>query len=76
MATSTASCEAIWLRKLHLNLLKKRMEPTGIMCDNQSCIKLSENLVFHDWSKHIGISCDFIKDYVPQGVVHLRYTPT
>ena len=48
MATSTTSCEAIWLRKLLLNLLKKRMEPTGILCENQSCLKLSKNPVFHD----------------------------
>ena len=46
MAASTASCEAIWLRKLLMNLLKKRMEPTRILCDNQSCIKLAENPVF------------------------------
>ena len=52
------------------------MEPTGIMCDNQSCIKLSENLVFHDQSKHIDIRCHFIRDYVQWGAVQLRYTPT
>ena len=62
MAASTASCKTIWLRKLLLNLLKKRIVPIGIMCDNQSCIKLSENLVFHDRSKHIDIRCHFIRD--------------
>jgi len=31
------------------------MDPTVIYCDNQSCIKLSENPVFHDRSKHIDI---------------------
>ena len=69
MAASTASCEAIWLRKLLLNLLKKRIESTRIMCDNQSCIKLSENPVSHDWSKHIDIRCHFIRDYVQKGAV-------
>ena len=34
MATSTASCEAIWLRKLLVNLLKEKMEATNILCDN------------------------------------------
>ena len=51
MAASTASSEAIWLRKLLVNLLKEKMEATSILCDNQSCIKLSENPVFHDRSK-------------------------
>ena len=75
MAASTASCEAIWLCKLILNLLKKQIEPTKIMCDNQSCIKLSENPVFHDRSKHIDIRCHFIRDYVQRVAVQLRYTP-
>eukprot|EP00253_Pinus_taeda_P036089 PITA_36089 len=43
MVASIASCEAIWLRKLLVNLFRRRMEATRIMCDNQSCIKLSEN---------------------------------
>ena len=76
MVASTTLCEAIWLRKLLLNLLKKWIEPTGIMCDNQSCIKLSENSMFHDRSKHIDIRCHFIRDYVQRGAVQLRYTPT
>ena len=32
MVTSTTSCEAIWLRKLLVNLLRRRMEATRIMC--------------------------------------------
>eukprot|EP00253_Pinus_taeda_P032195 PITA_32195 len=74
MAASTTSYEAIWLRKLLVNLFKRRMEAIGIMCDNQSCIKLSKNPVFHDRSKHIDIRCRFVKDYVQRGVVQLRYT--
>ena len=34
MAANTASCEAIWLRKLLVNLLKEKMEVTNILCDN------------------------------------------
>eukprot|EP00253_Pinus_taeda_P004478 PITA_04478 len=62
MAASTASCESIWLRKLLVNLFRRRMEAIRIMCDNQSCIKLSENPVFQDRSKHIDIQCYFVKD--------------
>jgi hypothetical protein len=42
-----------------------------IYCDNQSCIKLSENPVFHDQSKHIEIRYHFIRDYVHRGAVEL-----
>eukprot|EP00253_Pinus_taeda_P004349 PITA_04349 len=76
MAASTASCEAIWLRKLLVNLVRRNMEATRIMCDNQSCIKLSEKPVFHDRSKHIDIRCHFVRDCVQCGDVQLSYTPT
>ena len=52
------------------------MEPTSVYCDNQSCIKLSENLVFHDRSKRIDIRCHFIRDCVQRGAVQLQYIPT
>ena len=40
MAANTATCEAIWLRKLLVSLFRQRMEATSIYCDNQSCINL------------------------------------
>jgi hypothetical protein len=52
------------------------MAPTMIHCDNQSCIKLSENPVFHDWSNHIEIRYHFIQDWVQRGAVQLQYIPT
>ena len=55
MAASQASCEALWLRKLLVGLFGVQLRPTMIYCDNQSCVKLSENPVFHNRSKHIEI---------------------
>jgi hypothetical protein len=51
----SASCEAIWLRKLLTGLFDLDMEETMILCDNHSFIKMAENPVFHDKSKHIKI---------------------
>ena len=73
MAASLASCEAIWLRKMLFGLFDQSLRPSVICCDNQSCIKLMENPVFHDKSKHIGIKYHFIRDYVQKGVVKLEY---
>jgi hypothetical protein len=50
-----ARCEAMWLRKLLIGLFDLEMEETMILCDNQSYIKMTEGLVFHDKSKHIEI---------------------
>jgi hypothetical protein len=47
-----------------------------IYYDNQSCIKLLENPVFHDRSKHIEIRYHFIRDYVQRGAMELQYIST
>jgi hypothetical protein len=49
-------------RKLVSGLFDQVLDSTVIYCDNQSCVKLSENPVFHDRSKHIEI-----KYYSPEG---------
>ena len=48
---------------------------TNIHCDNQSCIKMKENPMFHDKSKHIEIRYHFIRDMIQKGVVKLKYVP-
>jgi hypothetical protein len=47
MAASLESCEAIWICKLLVGLFGQELESTVIHCNNQSCIKISENPVFH-----------------------------
>jgi hypothetical protein len=71
-----ASCEALWLHKLLVGLFSVHLRPTVIYCDNQSCIKLLENPIFHDRYKHIEIHYHFICDYVQSGVVELQYIST
>jgi hypothetical protein len=69
MEAIQASCEAIGLRKMLVGLFGQEMSLTIIHCDHQSCIKLSENLVFHDRLKHIEIRYHFIHDWVHIGAV-------
>jgi hypothetical protein len=76
MAASQASCEAIWLRKILVDLFDTKPNPTTIYYDNQSYIKLSENLIFHDRSKYIEIRYHFIRDRVQKGAVKLQYVST
>jgi transposase InsO family protein len=76
IAACSASCEAIWLRKLLTGLFDLEMEATMILCDNQSCIKMTENPVFHDKTKHIEIWYHYIRDMVQKGVVKLQYVGT
>jgi hypothetical protein len=52
------------------------MEATMILCDNQSCIKMIENRMFHDKKNHIEIQYHYIHDMVQKGVVKLQYVGT
>jgi hypothetical protein len=53
IAACDACTEAVWLRKLVSGLSDQVLDLTVIYCDDQSCVKLLENPVFHDRSKHI-----------------------
>ena len=76
VATCSTSCEAVWLRKLLSDLFDLQLDATCIYYDNQSCVKLSKNPVFHNKSKHIEIKYHYIRDMVQRGVVKLQYVAT
>ena len=76
IATCSACSEVVWLRKLFSGLFDLELDVTCIYCDNQSCIKLSENPVLHDKSKHIDIKYQYIHDMVEKGAVKLQYVAT
>ena len=76
MVAILAACEIIWMRKILVGLFGSHLEPTVIYCDNQSCIKLSVNLVFQDRSKHIDIRYNHIRDCVQRKIMLLSYIPT
>jgi hypothetical protein len=63
--------EAIWIQKLLYGLFGLILEVTYIWCDNQSCMKLLENLLFHERSKHIDIRYYYIRDMVHRGTMRL-----
>ena len=76
MVASQATCEVIWMRKILIGLFGQMMDPTVIYCDNQSCIKLSKNLVFHNRSKHINICYHHLRDCVVKRIMKLQYVST
>ena len=52
------------------------MDPTVIYCNNQSCIKLSENSVFRDTSKQIDSWYHHLRDCVVKRIMLLLYVLT
>ena len=72
MAATSAAREAVWICKLLPGLFGQILEPAMIHCDNQICVQMLVNPVFHDKSKHIEIRYHFIIcDMVQKGVVKL-----
>ena len=52
------------------------LDTTVIICDNWICIKMTENHVFHDKSKHIEIRYFYIMDVVQKGAIKIQYVST
>jgi hypothetical protein len=61
----------MWLCKLVSGLFDQVLDLKMIYCDNQSYVRLSENLVFHGKSKHIEIKYYFLRDKFHRGEVVL-----
>eukprot|EP00253_Pinus_taeda_P014945 PITA_14945 len=76
IATSMASCEVVWLRKLFSELFGHVLDTTVIYYNNQRGLRLSENPVFHDRSKHIDIRYHFILDMVQRGIIRQHHIGT
>jgi hypothetical protein len=60
LAVTNAAKEAIWLRNLLTELGYRQHQPTPLFEDNQSCIALAKNPVFHARTKHFDIRVHFI----------------
>ena len=73
VASCSASCEEVWMRKLLFDFFDLDLDAT---CDNQSCVKLLENPVFHDKSKHIEIKYYYTRDMVQRVAMKLQYVAT
>ena len=54
------------------DLFGKEMDSNIIHSDNQSCVKLSENPVSHDSSKHVEIKFHYIRDMVLRKAVLMQ----
>ena len=60
----STSCEAVWLPNLLSNLFNLHSYVTFIFHENQICMKLTKNPVFHEKSNHIEIKFHYIRDMV------------
>ena len=75
IALSSATQEAVWLRRL-LSELGAPVSSVTMMEDNQGAIALAKNPIAHARTKHIDIRYHYIREAVQDGLVELQYCPT
>ncbi|GKV09408.1 hypothetical protein SLEP1_g20916 [Rubroshorea leprosula] len=76
VATSSAACQAIWMRRIMKDLQQVQEKATKIFCDNKATILMTKNLVFHGRTKHIELHHHFIRGAVADGLIALEYCST
>ena len=75
MSASLAAQEAIHLRML-LGEMGLKQGPIKIYEDNQPCIKIAENPINSDRTKHIHVRFFFVRERVQRNEIQLEYKPT
>ena len=73
VALSSATQEAIWLKRLLIDLNVIHDCPIVIQEDNQGATAMSKNPVFHGRTKQIDIQYHFIREAVVNGTIELEY---
>ncbi|KAJ0431334.1 putative RNA-directed DNA polymerase [Helianthus annuus] len=75
-AAAVAAQECIWLVRLLRSLHQVVDYSVKMFCDNISAIKLAENPVFHDRTKHIEIYYHFIRERVLKEDIEMKAIKT
>ena len=76
VALSEAAKEAVFLRQYFAELTNAPREPVTIYVDNQSSIALAHHHAFHKRSKHIDTKYHFVRCYIENNIINVKYIPT
>ncbi|GKV51061.1 hypothetical protein SLEP1_g57737 [Rubroshorea leprosula] len=76
VATTSAACQAILMRRIMKDLQQVQQKATKIFCDNKATILMTKNLVFHGRTKHIELHNHFIRGAIANGLIALEYCST
>ncbi|MCO5567781.1 hypothetical protein L7F22_021477 [Adiantum nelumboides] len=75
-AACFAACEAICLKRILMDLDVPMKTTTTLHRDNQSCMAISKNPVFHARTKHIEIRYHYVRELIEDEIVELEYCST
>ena len=66
-------CELLWIRRVLGDLGITLDTPMLLYCDNESAVKIANNPVQHDRTKHVEIDRHFIKDHLERKTIELPH---
>ena len=70
---SEATAGILHLQKVFDDLKVRALTPTPLYIDNTSCIRLVDNPVLHEKTKHIDIRAHFNREQAQQGAIKVEY---
>jgi hypothetical protein len=76
VAATIAVNQAIWIRKILVDLLMDQLQTTHIYVENHAAISIANNHVFHGRTKHFKIKLYFLREVQKEGEVILLYCKT
>ena len=75
-AADEAARECTYMRSLLKGFGLPQQGPTIIFEDNQGCIKLIQNPIYHSRTKHIDVRYFYIRELIEAGILQIEYIPT
>lgn len=76
MALSEATKEAVYLQSFLLELGMTAVQKVKLFSDNCGAIKLADNPIHHNRSKHIDVRHHFVRGALQSGRIEVVYKPT
>jgi hypothetical protein len=75
IAAGACCAQLLWMRQT-LRDFGCRFTKISLLCDNESAIKLSNNVVSHSRTKHKNIRHHFLRDHEAKGDIEIRHVST
>jgi hypothetical protein len=75
VAVVACCAQLLWMKQT-LSDYSCEFSKIPLLCDNESAIKLANNLVQHSRTKHIDVRHHFLRDHEAKGDISLRHVST
>jgi hypothetical protein len=75
VAAGQCCAQLLWMRQT-LRDIGYNLSKVPLLCDNESAIRMANNLVEHSRTKHIDIRHHFLRDHQQKGDIEVFYIST